>query len=44
MQKSVKECTRLLRPVKEDLNLQTPDVYSIPFECRKVNTEHTGIL
>jgi len=31
-----------LRPVKDDMGLQLPDVYSIPYECGLVYIRQTG--
>jgi hypothetical protein len=37
-----KEASSLLRPIKDDLALKTPGVYSIPCECGEVCIGQTG--
>jgi predicted GIY-YIG superfamily endonuclease len=39
---SPRKISRLLLPVKDDLNLKSPDTYSIPCECGKVYTVQTN--
>jgi hypothetical protein len=37
-----KKIPSFLQPVKDDLGLKTPDVYSVPCECGKVYIGQTG--
>ena len=37
-----RKISRFLHPVKDDLRLRTPDVYSIPYDCGRVYIGQTG--
>jgi hypothetical protein len=39
---SYQESSRFLQPIKDDLALKMPGVYSLPCECGKVNIGQTG--